>query len=185
MKVRPLAFSCSFVPLEGTLEQFLVSLPVSQSPPGPFATSFVTLAHFYALLARPKKSQKTATNPVHLAQHSGMQSKPKRAQIGPTNNKSYGGKKYTNQDQRAAHALTKWILSMNGDTKTRWRCQSMSRRVLWMERSGPIYGDFGPFSARFGPKLIRAEIFPLGPGEAQCGRKPRFLGRKRTPKMNF
>ena len=57
MKVRPLAFSCSFVPLEGTLEQFLVSLPVSHLLvllPRPLLLWHISM-HFWPVLKKAKK----------------------------------------------------------------------------------------------------------------------------------
>ena len=45
---RILAFWDNFIPLQGTLEPIWF---ISWLPPSPFDMSFVTLAHFYAVLA--------------------------------------------------------------------------------------------------------------------------------------
>ena len=55
--------------------------------------------------------------------------------------------------------------------------------VLVSEPSGPVFGDFGPFWACFGPRPVPAEIVSFGPAEAQCRRKTRTPVRKRTSKM--
>ena len=48
--------------------------------------------------------------------------------------------------------------------------------ALVSESLGPIFGDFGPFLAPFGPRPVQAGIVPFGPAEAECGQKTRTPG---------